>query len=364
MPTALLLTVLAATPLSNAELVPPPREISERVALATNPALPPATPTSSGGTAASSIGPEWTPITSLPFTITTPGGYYLAANLSGVSGSHGITVAQNDVVFDLNGFRIAGVFGSLDGIHANANVNRVRVRNGFVISWGQDGVDMAGIDQAFVEALTVVSSGGAGIVVGPDSRVFDCQSISNGLSGVVTGLGAIVERCNASRNDGDGFSLGQRAIVSGCHATLNDGDGIEGNQILVQGCEAQANQGHGVFVLNGGRVSGSVCSENLGDGIRVGPNATVSENVCNQNGFGAGDGAGIRSTATGCRIEANHVVANDRGIEASSGNCLVVRNSALVNGTNYQLHPGTSAGPILSAIDLAASSNPHANYSL
>jgi hypothetical protein len=44
------------------------------------------------------------PISSLPFTIASPGSYYLTTNLTGVTGTSGITIATNDVTLDLKGF--------------------------------------------------------------------------------------------------------------------------------------------------------------------------------------------------------------------------------------------------------------------
>jgi hypothetical protein len=49
-----------------------------------------------------------TRITSLPYTITSPGFYYLTSNLSYSGSSNGITVNSNDVTLDLMGFSISG----------------------------------------------------------------------------------------------------------------------------------------------------------------------------------------------------------------------------------------------------------------
>src|ERR1700733_12219713 len=65
-----------------------------------------------------------TPISSLPYTITEPGSYYVTTNLTGVSGSDGITIiflpVIENVTVDLNGFTLTGVPGSHNGIHAAA----------------------------------------------------------------------------------------------------------------------------------------------------------------------------------------------------------------------------------------------------
>jgi hypothetical protein len=59
-----------------------------------------------------------TAISSLPFTITNSGSYYLAASLSGSSGQSGITVQADNVTLDLNGFALE----SLASIQRTASV--------------------------------------------------------------------------------------------------------------------------------------------------------------------------------------------------------------------------------------------------
>src|SRR4051795_11624319 len=50
------------------------------------------------------------------FRIDLPGSYYLTGNVTGQSGKNGIFVAASNVTIDLNGFTLAGVAGSLNGI--------------------------------------------------------------------------------------------------------------------------------------------------------------------------------------------------------------------------------------------------------
>src|SRR6267378_5566906 len=57
-----------------------------------------------------------TPISSLPYTITNAGSYYLTTNLTGASGSNGVTIASGNVTLDLNGFALLGVPGTQDGV--------------------------------------------------------------------------------------------------------------------------------------------------------------------------------------------------------------------------------------------------------
>src|SRR5437868_8408613 len=52
-----------------------------------------------------------TPISTLPFTISASGSYYLTTNLTGVAGSDGITISASDVTLDLKGFTMTGAGG-------------------------------------------------------------------------------------------------------------------------------------------------------------------------------------------------------------------------------------------------------------
>src|SRR5579871_6315611 len=48
-----------------------------------------------------------TPISSIPYTISGPGSYYVTTNLTGGGGStNGITISSGNVIIDLNGFSI------------------------------------------------------------------------------------------------------------------------------------------------------------------------------------------------------------------------------------------------------------------
>ena len=57
-----------------------------------------------------------TPISSLPFTITNAGSYFLTTNLTGQAGTNGITISADHVTIDLNGFAIIGVANSGVGV--------------------------------------------------------------------------------------------------------------------------------------------------------------------------------------------------------------------------------------------------------
>ena len=81
-----------------------------------------------------------TRITSLPYTITSPGFYYLTGNLSYSGSSNGITVNSDDVTLDFMGFSLNGPGSStsFNGIFMNGRKN-VEIRNGTLSGWG-DGI--------------------------------------------------------------------------------------------------------------------------------------------------------------------------------------------------------------------------------
>jgi hypothetical protein len=77
-------------------------------------------------------GAPGTKISSLPYTINSPGFYYVAGNLSNPINSGGITVSVDDVTIDLMGFRLKGVAGT--GVYIFGRTN-VEVRNGTLSGW-------------------------------------------------------------------------------------------------------------------------------------------------------------------------------------------------------------------------------------
>src|SRR6266851_1180042 len=55
-----------------------------------------------------------TPISSAPYSISSPGSYYLTSNLS-VTNGDAITITANQVTLDLNGFTLSSTAPSLTG---------------------------------------------------------------------------------------------------------------------------------------------------------------------------------------------------------------------------------------------------------
>lgn len=248
-----------------------------------------------------------TPISSLPFSITAAGSYYLTGNLSVTSGN-GITISADQVTLDLNGFAIsstanpaggaaitlpstrrnvaikngfirgtttfsAGVFtagGFSDGIFsASATTANVRVQEISVYGVGSDGITFSttGIPTALIERCSVTICGGVGILAG---LVRDCSADTTGstaVSGeiVTNSYGETVntastlafgiasstaENCRGVAVSGSGIGS---VSVSNSRGVSGAGSGI--SAASVANCEGTSSTGPAGILASGGTVS-------------------------------------------------------------------------------------------------------------
>lgn len=193
-----------------------------------------------------------------PITISQPGSYRLAGNLT-VSDmfTSAIEITADNVTLDLNGFSITGPnvctpnpttcqgSGGGVGVHAGsfsagiAAPNNVRVMNGTVRGMGFHGVRLMG-EGTSVERVNAYSNGGPGIVVG-DGSVIDSSTILNGGSGII---GVIVRGNISSNNRTSGiFVRGPGGVATGNSVKSNGNYGIDTScASLIAGNAATGNQ--------------------------------------------------------------------------------------------------------------------------
>ena len=286
-----------------------------------------------------------TPIPSLPYTITSPGLYYLTNNLTGVSGADGIHLnGVNGVTIDLNGFALGGVPGSHSGIEADGT--DITVRNGAVQGWGSGGGN-AGVlmlgNNMVVEHVNASGNNGDGINVGGEDEgsvvaVRDCLSYDNQLDGIRCGPG-VVFHCSTGNNFGRGID--GVGLVLDCFS-FGDANGISGGHGVVSGCSVEDTPGVGIS------NAGSDCQ--------------IIGNTCSHCATGIVVYAGGSSS----RVEGNHVTGDSSGIVGialglGTTNNIVVRNSVSGCGTNNYINLGSNdIGPIGTA---ATATSPWANIS-
>jgi hypothetical protein len=205
-----------------------------------------------------------TPITSVPFTISQSGSYYLAKNLTATGTA--ITVGADNVTLDLCGFTLTGpgaASGTNYGIYMSDKSN-VEIRNGTVKDFGYYGicdVTSYGTHHCIIN-IRVMNNGRCGIflnggtMIGSD-LVKDCQIFYNGTS--YTG-------------DTYGIYVYSNSIISG-------------NFVYSNGIMATGNA-YGIF---------------------AGVNCKVIDNTVQRNGYNTtGNVYGI-SASTGCTVKGNTV---------------------------------------------------------
>ncbi|HWX20176.1 MAG TPA: right-handed parallel beta-helix repeat-containing protein [Candidatus Binatia bacterium] len=339
-----------------------------------------------------------TPISALPFTITNRGSYFLAANLTGVSGQNGITINTNDVFLDLNGFALVGGGGGSIAIYAPNLVTNLSVAGGTIRNWDGGGVIAFGSFSARVETVLLTQNGGAGGVrLGNGSFVSHCSATGNSAppiwllgsgivsdcvvhenpaTGIVIGSGCTVKDCVAFFNNGLGVSSGDGCSLLHCTVYQNSTNGIAvGYASTVLECVSYGNTGLGIVAADGGIVKNCVVRGNQAGGISIGSEATVSGcdiSRNSNNGLSIGstcrivDNAIILNGSSGIlnatnairsRIDGNMVNANTTGMTVY--NSLIIRNSVGGNSTSFA-GTGNDIGPTSSGA--ATSTSPWANF--
>ena len=309
-----------------------------------------------------------TPIASLPFTITTPGSYYLARNLSATADGGGITISADNVTIDLNGFAlIGGGAGSVTGINAPAERKNIAIRNGTVRGWSAGGIRIPGTNGIFERLRVSDNTGGsvsAGLAVGSDVVIKDCVATNNSGPGIQTGNGATVTGCVASLNGSHGFALADSVTITDSTARDNSNSGISVlSKSTVSRCTATDNF-HGIDAAFVCTVTECTSVGNGGDGIRVHFGSTVKNCTVrsNESGFVATGGchlfgntadlnrfSGYQLTADANRLDSNAATTNGPyGFLVSGVSNLIIRNSARGHTHAYSVNTAVnSVGPIL-----------------
>lgn len=267
-----------------------------------------------------------TEIKSLPYTISSPGFYYITKDLTCAYGNHGISVESDNVTIDLMGFSIIGspgVAAVYDGIYMNTREN-VEIRNGTVRNFSRNGINEP--------------------VAGKGHRIINIRVKDNSGGGIVLkSEGNIVERCTAEGNINTGIYVWWRSTVTGNVCTNNGNHGIftssystvSGNTCINNGLTQAI--GHGIAAGTCATVTGNNCSYNHDDGINTSTGSTVTGNTCDDN---TDDGieAGLGSTVVGNTCRNN----NDYGIKLGGFN-LVDQNTATSNAAGKDIEEATGS---------------------
>lgn len=311
------------------------------------------------------------------YKITQPGSYYFTDNITGVINKSGIEVAASDVTIDLNGFELVGVTGTITvhGIVASVSgLQGVRILNGTIREWGGMGVNLLSsvVSSGSITGVLARENADDGFAVHTRFIITACAASANGGGGFNAVNECVFSDCVADGNDDFGFNLFNGSALTNCTAYSNGFCGIQcGNNARIIACTSNSNDSCGIASGGGSLVADCSVANNTANGIVADGNAAVIRNTCNQNGLGAGSGAGIyvRSDA---RVEGNHCTGNDRGIETigsrariDGNSCmdntvsfdiggtdnLVIRNTATGGNPNYLISAGNSVAPRVTVTD-------------
>ncbi len=142
------------------------------------------------------------PITTLGITITDPGLYRVAHDLTGLPGQDGIRVAANHVTIDLGGFTLDGGGSPGEGVVLLDGFSHLTVANGRVTNWAT-GIEI----HSFGNVRNVVAD--ANIVGFALSLTYieACEARDNDATGVTLGFGCIARACSSAGNGAHAFSL-------------------------------------------------------------------------------------------------------------------------------------------------------------
>jgi hypothetical protein len=290
-----------------------------------------------------------TPISSLPYTISQGGSYYLTTNL--VSHGDAITINANGVTLDLGGFTISSATNPAMGtaILLNGAVTNVAIFNGHIIS-----------------GITNSSSGS-----------YAGSGFANGIYDPGTPVNVRVKDVSVTGVLDYGIVLGTAStLVEACVVNVAGMDGIQANTVFDSTALNAGSDGvisetaencYGSTVVNYGDAIFGYMLENCygstsGNGFGI--NASTAENCW---GYSAG-GPGIFTdtaencygyTVTGYGIEAQAAV-NCQGISDGSGTGIF----AIVEAQNCSGQSSTGIGLVAASATSCSGSSNGSGYGL
>jgi hypothetical protein len=283
-----------------------------------------------------------TPISSAPYTVSTPGSYYLTTNLN-VTVGDAMDITASGVTLDLNGFTVSstdpgntGTGIMLAGGNADITILNGHVRGGVIYSGGGyigsgfgngifwtgsnipfnirisgvwvsgcllEGINMGILRSTVVESCTVQNVGGDGIVAASVSHSVVYQSGYYGIyadsaSGCYsqttgTGSGLFAYTANNCYGQSLGSTIGLQAnIANNCQGQSTSGTGLSVNHTTT-GCYGQS--GGSGYELTANIANNCEDQSSSGTGLSANHTATGCYGQSS-----SGTGLSATSTASGC----------------------------------------------------------------
>lgn len=226
------------------------------------------------------------PISSVPFTISVPGAYYVTTNLT-VTVSNGITIATNGVTLDLGGWTISSTVASAKGcgILINDGLSDITIQNGHIRGG--------------------VTNNGSGVYNGPgfaSGIFFPTVPSRNVLVSRISVSGCLLY--------GIVLNIGDSTVVESCTARTIGSYGIRASTI-----KSSVAIDCGGFAIDGDQVS-DCRGTATGSGFGIYANTA---NNCYGSSSGSGTGLQAYDIAIGCHGDSS----SGTGLNANVANSCV-----------------------------------------
>ncbi len=215
-----------------------------------------------------------TAISSLPYTITQPGSYYVSKDLTSVG--DGITIAADNVTLNLMGFTLTGTTFT-SGILGQSVQKNIVIKNGYLRNWGEHGICLNGVIGVVLKDLSSTDNGNDGFAVGANTLVTDCVASGNGDDGFSSDGGSNrFVRCRSQDNEYGFYMYSVANQLNECEALgcsyvgihIKNDSVLEGNTVIGNGSYGVQVVGIGSYIANN-IVKGNANNYSLSQGNQL-----------------------------------------------------------------------------------------------
>jgi parallel beta-helix repeat protein len=296
-------------------------------------------------------------IKTLPYAIDTSGTYKVAGSLS--SSSSGITITASNVVLDLNGYTLRGTGpGSTNGVYISASCKNVRVKNGQLYAWGENGLRCDAPDDCDDDGLDASNCTGNGFLV-KGATLQRCTASNNGLAGISASPSP---NCPIRCSDGSCRSNGGNGISIVCSSAGTCTADVSNMQ-----CESNGTSGvgSGIDVVADAAtlrylfgLRGSACCSNASSGLSVHSNVCASftltpydcrfsnnvgsgVDVVDGSGGGAGGSLAVDVSSSECNGNGGDGLSVVRSVASAAPLSVTVRGTFCDGNSGYGMKTAT-----------------------
>ncbi|HWL94734.1 MAG TPA: hypothetical protein VNT79_14525, partial [Phycisphaerae bacterium] len=266
----------------------------------------------------------WTGITTIPYTISSSGSYYLTGTAG--SATSGITITADRVTLDLNGKTLAGGTGT--GISAGSTATDIVIRNGVIWNWDGDGIKLDG-ENCVVSDVRVTDAATGGMAVGRNGSmlrclVYDTDGIAfefQGESGQAIECGAALCGTGFATTVSGSSDIGHSFTTCVVYFASTAGFDLQNNN-TVENCQTSLG---GAFEMGNGNVVTNCSSKGSDYGFET-ETGCVLQNCTTEANSDSGFFLGSSSTLLNCNSRDNSVYGFNVGAASTFQNCAAYLN--------------------------------------